>query len=61
LRLLKLIDLCKEASEKIATNDHATMDELERALCAAEAATQRLLADLVAGDKKSGVVDLDDF
>jgi len=61
LRLLKLIGLCKETAEAIASNDHATMDELERAIATAEAATHRLLADLVAGDAASGIVDVDDF
>lgn len=61
LRLLELIRLCKESAGKITTNDHAAMDEIEQALANAEAAIQNLLAALVAGDVKTGIVDIDDF
>lgn len=37
------------------------MDEIEQALANAEAAIQNLLAALVAGDVKTGIVDIDDF
>lgn len=60
--LVHTIRTCKTISETIATNDHATMDEIERALASAEAAAQRLLQDM---QRQAGandeVVDLDDF
>lgn len=61
LRLLDLLRLAKESAEKIVTNDHAAMDEIEAALAIAEAATQRLIETLAAGDANSGIVDIDDF
>lgn len=62
-QLVQFIRACKASAESIATDDHATMDEIERALANAEAAAKRLLTDLQrkAGDAPGGVVDLDEF
>lgn len=62
-QLVQFIRACKVSVESIATDDHATMNEIEQALAAAEAAAQRLLADIqrTAGDNPDGIVDLDDF
>lgn len=60
-RLLHLVQLCKESAEAIATNDHATMNEIEHSLAIAETATLRLLATMSAIDDVNGVVDLDEF
>ncbi len=62
-QLVQFIRACKASVESIATDDHATMNEIEQALAAAEAAAQRLLADIqrTAGETPDGIVDLDDF
>lgn len=62
-QLVQFIRACKVSVESIATNDHATMNEIEQALATAEAAAQRLLADIqrTAVKKPDGIVDLDDF
>ena len=62
-QLVQFIRACKASVESIATDDHATMNEIEQALAAAEAAAQRLLADIqrTAGEAPDGIVDLDDF
>ena len=62
-QLVQFIRACKVSVEAIATDDHATMNEIEQALAAAEAAAQRLLADIqrTAGEAPDGIVDLDDF
>jgi hypothetical protein len=62
-QLLQFIRVTKASAEAIATDDHATMDEIEQALANAETAAQRLLADLqrTAGEAPDGIVDLDDF
>jgi len=62
-QLVQFIRACKVSVESIATDDHATMNEIEQALAAAEAAAQRLLADIqrTASEKPDGIVDLDDF
>ncbi|MEZ5957957.1 MAG: hypothetical protein R3C27_12180 [Hyphomonadaceae bacterium] len=62
-QLVQFIRACKASVESIATDDHATMNEIEQALAAAEVAAQRLLSDIqrTAGDKPDGIVDLDDF
>lgn len=62
-QLVQFIRACKASVEAIATDDHATMNEIEQALATAEAAAQRLLVDIqrTAGDAPDGIVDLDDF
>lgn len=60
-RLLHLVQLCKESAEAIATNDHATMDEIEHSIAIAETATLRLLATMSATDEVDDVIDLDQF
>ncbi|MEZ5961387.1 MAG: hypothetical protein R3C30_13325 [Hyphomonadaceae bacterium] len=62
-QLVQFIRACKVSVESIATNDHATMNEIEHALATAEAAAQRLLLDIqrTARDAPDGIVDLDEF
>ena len=62
-QLVQFIRACKASVESIATDDHATMNEIEQALATAEAAAQRLLTEIqrTAGDAPAGIVDLDDF
>lgn len=62
-QLVQFIRACKVSVESIATDDHATMNEIEQALATAEAAAQRLLAEIqrTAADAPDGIVDLDDF
>jgi hypothetical protein len=62
-QLVQFIRACKASVESIATDDHATMNEIEQALATAEAAAQRLLTEIqrTAGDAPDGIVDLDDF
>jgi hypothetical protein len=62
-QLVQFIRACKASVETIATDDHATMNEIEQALATAEAAAQRLLSDIqrTAGEASDGIVDLDDF
>lgn len=59
-RLLQLIRTCQETAETIATNDHATMNEIEQALAVAEMAAQRLLTTLLP-DSGADEIDIDDF
>ncbi|MFN3464299.1 MAG: hypothetical protein ACK4X1_09490 [Terricaulis sp.] len=45
-QLVQFIRASRASVESIATDDHATMDEIEQALATAEAAAQRLLQDI---------------
>ena len=62
-QLVQFIRASRARVESIATDDHATMDEIEQALATAEAAAQRLLQDIqrAAGQSPDGIVDLDEF
>jgi len=62
-QLVQFIRASRASVESIATDDHATMDEIEQALATAEAAAQRLLQDIqrAAGQSPDGIVDLDEF